>query len=324
MKRRQDGYVLVTVLWVVALLTVVTMSYHHRARLEVQSARYSLDSAQCRMAARGAVQRGILTLRNKQVTDFLANPAAGWEGPPCTHLGQGWARRLDLYTNDALLDPGENFENDVASVMIVDLERYININTAPDDLLEDLPGLTFPVIRRINARRDGTDDTGKRNEEGPVRFHDPAELRYFRGIDNEDWFGDDDEPGLRDLLTTFGDGRININTVSFDVLRRIPDVGDSAAESVLAYRNGGDGTPGTADDRGFTAWDTFADVTQIGGDALVALKQRCKFDSDYFRITGTATRRGGRIRASCSAVVHLPNGSDTATVVSWTEDSLGS
>ena len=324
MRRRGDGYVLVSVLWVVALLTVITLSYHHRARLEVQAARYSLDASQCRMAARGAVERGIVELRNKAVLDGIEAASAQVALPPLTHLGQPWARPLNLYAEGGLLAQGPGFEADFALVAIEDLERFVNINTAPVEVLEALPGISRPLMRRINFQRTGTDDDGSRSEEGPVAFHDPAELRYLRGIDEDDWFGNGDEPGLRELLTVFGDGRVNINTASYAVLRVLPGVGENAAGDILAYRNGDDGEAGTADDRGFSDWDAFADLTQIGGDALQSLKQHCKFDSDYFKITGTATRRGGRIRASCAAVVRIPEGSGIASVVSWTEESLGS
>ena len=324
MRPRGDGYVLVSVLWVVALLTVITLSYHHRARLEVQAARYALDASQCRMAARGAVERGIVEVRNKQVADAVAEMVAQVELPPVTYLGQAWARPMNLYAGDGLLSPGEGFAGDVALVEIEDLERFININGASLDMLEALPGFSRSVLRRINVQRSGSDDAGERTDEGPVSFHDPAELRYFRGIDDEDWFGDGDDPGLRDVLTTFGDGRVNINTAPFDVLRVLPEVGENAAEDILAWRSGEDGEAGTEDDRGFTNWEHFEEATKISGSVLLSLKQHCKFDSDYFRISAVATRRGGRIRVSCAAVVHLPNGSDAANLISWTEESLGS
>lgn len=324
MTARPDGYVLVSVLWVVALLTVVTLSFHHRARLEVQAARYSLDASQCRMAARGAVERGIVELQNKEINDLIAAAARGEADAPGTHLGQPWARPIDLYGAEGGLDPGEGFENDSAMLEIEDLERFIDLNRAPEEILEALPGLSRPVVRRIHARRSGTDDAGDPTEDGPVAFHDIAELRYFRGLDESDWFGEGDVPGLRELLTTFGDGRVNINTAPRAVLGMLPDVGADAADDILSYRNGEDGIMNTADDRGFSDWEEFSDATQITGDTLKALQKLCKFDSDYFKISGVATRRGGRIRTSCAAVVFIPEGSSAANVVSWTEESLGS
>lgn len=324
MRARQEGYVLISVLWVAALLTVITLSYHHRSRLDVQAARYALDASQCRMAARGAVERGIVEIRNKQVNDVIASLNAAAEVLPATYLGQPWARPRDLYQEEGLLAPGEGFEEDVAALKIEDAERYININTAPEAVLENLPGMSRTVMRRINFQRRGIDDAGERTDTGPVSFHDPAELRYFRGIDDGDWFGEGEAPGLRDVVTTFGDGRVNINTAPLAVLQLLPELGEQGARDILAWRSGADGESGTEDDHGFATWEDFEAATQVTGDALGKLKQHCKFNSDYFRITAVVTRRSGRIRASCTAVVYIPRGADAANLVSWTENSLGS
>jgi type II secretory pathway component PulK len=324
MSTQRGGYVLVSVLWVVALLTVVTLSYHHRARLEVQAARYSLDASQCRMAARGVVERGIVELLNKEFHDRAAALVQPGTTAPVTHLGQPWARPIDLYADGGLLAPGAGFENDSAMLRIEDLDRYIDLNHAGIEVLEALPGLSLPVVRRLHARRSGTDETGAAADPGPVAFHDTAELRYFRGIDEDDWYGNKTEPGLRDLLTTVGDGRVNVNTAPPAVLQVLPDVGAKAAEDILAYRNGEDGISNTPDDRGFSGWEEFSALTQLTGDTLQSLQRLCKFDSEFFKITGVATRRGGRIRASCAAVVRIPEGATAANVVSWREESLGS
>lgn len=324
MKTRNDGFVLVSVLWVVALLTVITLSYHHRARLEVQSARYSLDARQAMLAARAAVERGILELRNKTVVDALAAPTGGGASLAMTHLGQPWARVHDLYEEGGLFPRPEGFENDSVTFTIIDLDRYVDLNHAPMPVIEGLPGISRPVARRLQFQRSGTDASGADTAGGPGIFRDVAELRFVDGLDDDAWFGDASTPGLRSLLTTFGDGRINLNTAPPEVLRHLPRLGDGVAEDILAIRNGEDGLPGTSDDRGFSDWESFASTAQLSGDALISLKQLCKFDSNYFKITGVATRRSGRIRSACAAVVRLPAGSNVATLISWTEESLGS
>ncbi len=323
MKRRSEGFVLVSVLWVVALLTVITLSYHHRARLEVQAARYSLDSSQAMLAARGAVERGLLELRNKSLLDQLAAQPNMAAGGPLVFLGQSWARGGDLYGEDGPLEAEETFNEDSVRYMIEDLERYVNINTAPEALLENLPGISRPVARQINFRRTGVDEGGAPSGAGQVAFQDIAELRGLRGISDEDWLGGGKEGALRDLLTTFGDGRINVNTAPFEVLQVLPGVDEAAAKTLVAMRTGDDGEAGTADDQGWSDWDVFATDTGIHGDTLQSLKQLCKFDSSYFKIEGVATRRGGRIRSACAAVVHLTGDSGVATIIAWTEEPLG-
>jgi type II secretory pathway component PulK len=315
--------VLVSVLWVVALLTVITLSYHHRARLEVQAARYSLDSSQAMLAARGAVERGLLELRNKSLLDQLAAQPGMPAGGPLVFLGQPWARGGELYGEDGLLEAGETFREDSVRYTIEDLERYVNINTATEALLENLPGISRPVARQINFRRSGADEGGVPSGAGRVPFQDIAELRGLHGIRDEDWFGGGKEGALLDLLTTLGDGRVNVNTAPFEVLRVLPGVDEAAAKTLVAMRTGADGEAGTADDRGWSDWDIFATDTGIHGDTLQSLKQLCKFDSSYFKIEGLATRRGGRIRSACAAVVHVTGDSGVATIIAWTEEPLG-
>lgn len=321
MKHAREGFVLVSVLWVVALLTVITLSYHHRARLEVQAARYSLDSSQAMMAARGAVERGILELRNKSMLDQFAITPGVTPGAPLTYLGQPWARGGDLYAPGGPLEAGEEFQDDSVRYTIEDLERYVSINSAPEEVVDNLPGISLAVVRQINFRRGGTDEGGAATT--TVAFHDIAELRGLRGISEEDWHGTERDPGLRTLLTTVGDGRINVNTAPIEVLQLLPDVEKEGATAILKVRNGPDGEEGTADDLGWSAWDAFATSTHLSGDALQSLQQLCKFDSSYFKIEAVATRRGGKIRSACAAVIHVTGESGDATLVSWTEESLG-
>src|SRR5690554_4196961 len=92
-RQAQQGFVLVVVLWVLAMLTVVTLSFGHRTMLERRAATYTMDHVQAKMLARGAVQRGIVEIRNKAFEEFSRDE----EWTPLTHYGQKWARSMNLY-----------------------------------------------------------------------------------------------------------------------------------------------------------------------------------------------------------------------------------
>lgn len=311
------GFVLVSVLWVVALLTVVTLSFGYRARLEAQAARYSLDATQARLAARGAVEAAILQLRNKHVLDRTEGAPA-----PVTHLSQAWARTGDLQSL-GLLTPDPALQQEQITFQIEDLDRYVDINTAPEALIDALPGIDRSVARRIRFRRTGEENTADTDAAPKAPFHDLAELRTLEGLSDRDWFGSAGEPGLQDLVAVHGDGRVNVNTAPESVLALVPEVGEGLAGDIVALRNGPDGESGTGDDRGWAGWDQFSADTGIQGTPLQSLQRLCKFDSTYFKITAVATRRGGRIMSSCIAVVRVAGEAGDATLVSWTEDSLG-
>src|SRR5688572_16293375 len=96
MKPRQQGFVLVIVLWVLAILSVITIGLGHRSLLDRRAAWYALDHTQAMMAAQGAVQRGIIELRFKA----LANSNQPEESI-ITHHGQSWAKQVNLLESAA-------------------------------------------------------------------------------------------------------------------------------------------------------------------------------------------------------------------------------
>jgi len=316
--KERGGFVLVVVLWVLAILTIVTLGFGDRVMLDAKASGYALDHTQAMLMARGAVQRGIVEVRNMVAKEAL-QPDDQRGG---THLGQDWARPKDILHDEEgkYFEGGESFKNDSVMYFIEDAERFVNINAGHEDLLENLPNMSRRTVKKIIIRR----TKGVREDEGRALFHAPEELRYMRGgVDEEEWFGEDDEPGIRDLITTVGySRRVNVNTASKHVLAAIPDLGEDGAEAIIGYRSGEDWEPGTGDDRGFANWKEIEERLGIRGDALQSIKRHCAFRSDFFIITGVATRQGGKVRATATAVVHRRGTS--ASIIAWRESAIGS
>jgi general secretion pathway protein K len=313
MMQRRDGFVLMCVLWVVAMLTVITLGFGHRASLDRRAAAYSLDHAVAMAAARGAVERGIVEIMNRGVKTRLLPP--NLRGG--THLGEAWANPTNIY-QEGNLTADESLKKDEASFIITDEERFININTAPKELLENIKSMDRPLERQIWTRRTKEEHEG----DGIIPFSAIEELRYMRGVDDDSWFGTAKKPGLKDLITVWGSGGINLNTASRDVLLCIPGVKEVDIDAILKYRAGPDGELNTRDDRGFVTLDDMTVKTGVQGDSRQALNTYCTCDSAFFKITGLATRRAGRIRAVCSSVVVFGEGG--MQTVDWQEKSLGS
>ncbi|HNR31428.1 MAG TPA: type II secretion system protein GspK [Candidatus Hydrogenedentes bacterium] len=311
MKRRDEGFVLLVVLWVLAVLTVVTVGFGKRTLLDQRAAAYMLDQSEAMMQARGAVYRGILLLRNKAVTDM-----AEMDHPPVTHLGQQWAKPMDLF-KEGVFELPEGVEGDTCTFHIEDEQSRMNLNTIPFEVLEKVDALDRSVLRRIRVRR----TTGEHEGEGPAPFHAAEELRYIRGVDFEDWYGTRKKAGLYNLFTTAGDGRININTARREVLVCIPDLDGQAINAILGYRAGSDGQIGTGDDIGFLDWNDLVERTGVSGESLTALKRYGDLYSTYYTVTGIATRRNGQVRASATATVIVMSGE--ATILDWRERPLG-
>ena len=313
--RPNHGFVLVCVLWVVAIMTVVTLGFGRRALLEHTAARYSLDHVKAMHMARGAVNRGIVELRNKAVYDFLR----GAEGR--TSYAQDWSHPKNL------LEPGEDgvqffseaqndeFKEDQCAYAIQDEESRVALSASPDEILDEVPGLSRSIMRKINYRR-----RGSREDNEPAQpFQTIEELRFMEGVSDDDWFGQDEKPGLRDLLSCYGDGRINVNTAPEEVLECIPKVA-AVAGTIIEYRKGEDGVLFTEDDKDFASLEDLGTKMQISGAAMEALKKYCKVTSHFFTITGTATRRQGKIRATCTATVMVVN--QNANITKWREETI--
>lgn len=310
---RKKGFVLISVLWITAMLTVITLGFGRRAALDRRAAAYALDQEEAMMMARGAVDRGIVEMYNRGLMFMLLPP----ELQGGTHMAESWARPKNLF-EEGYFEESEQYENDEVIYVITDEERYININTSPQEILEEIESMSRTIVRRVMARR----KEEVHEKEGVTLFQAIEEIRYLRGVDDDDWFGERDKAGLKNLLTVWGDGKININTASEDVLSCIPKVKKRDIAAILEYRNGPDGVSYTSDDLGFMNMEDLAEKTGVTVDPTGPLNTYCTCTSIFFRITGVATRRQGRIRAVCSAVVSLSE--SAAPILDWQEKTLGS
>lgn len=313
MKTSERGFVLVCVLWVLAILIVLVVGFQRRAMMEARAARFTLDHMQAMEMARGAVARGIVEARNKGTIDGLYKQGGR------TSMKQRWAHTVDMLQENAYFtEPAEEFKDEKCKYILRDEESLICINAADENLLKNIDGLSLTAVRKIMARRMGDRDRA----EPPQPFQTLEEVREIEGIRDKDWFGDEKNVGLQDILTCWGDGKININTASADVLKCIPDVHANAIDAIIGYRVGSDGELGTDDDQDFATMNQIAEATGIGGESLIPIQQHCKVDSQFFTIKGMATRRQGKVVATCVATIVMNEGS--TYVMKWREEFLDS
>jgi type II secretory pathway component PulK len=335
MSEHPKGFVLVTTLWVLAIATVLVIGLSHRSFLEARASAYSLDHAQARLMAQAAVNRGMIELRNKFYKDLLL-AEEGQE--PHTDLGQSWAQPMALHAEGGFFEQEEGNELDGVWLEITDAERRINVNAVPDPVLDNIKSLNRGVARAVKKRRTEESHEG----DGISYFQAVEELRYLRGVDDEDWFGKDGEPGLRDVLTIWGNAQVNLNTAPREVLACIPGLEQAAIDTIIKYRGDeaiaeeeavegeeegefAEAAPpskGNGAVRGFQSVADLEKQTDIRGDSMTAIQQFCSFQSNFFIIRGIATRQGGKVRVECRAVVN--SSGEDATLLDWQEVTVGS
>lgn len=310
----RGGFVLVSVLWILAILTVVSLGFARRAMLERQMAWYALDREQAQQMARGAAERALFELANKQLLDEY-NHQFGY-----TATGQRWAKRIDLFKESAYFEEaGEGFAGDTCTYVIEDCERRFSLNHVPRRVLEELDVLRAGTIEEILERRQ-SEATGYQAR----LFRSIEELHSVQEFSEEEWYGSGDKAGLRDLLTVWGDsnrGRVNVNTASAEVLLALPDIEPEVVEAIVVYRSGADAVLNTADDRAFESIDDVSRRLQLSAEKLTPIRRYCKTNSEYFTITAHATRRRGKISAFCTVVVQLQG--TTPSILEWREQANG-
>ncbi len=124
-----------------------------------------------------------------------------------------------------------SFGGDVANCEFRDEETRININTAPRSLLERLPGLY------------GQDKLLDRIAAGDFRFKE--ELLLLDGMTKDIY------EELEDLVTTYGSGRVNINTAPDNIFVLL-GMGGALIDRIHRFRAGDDGESLTDDDQAFS------------------------------------------------------------------------
>lgn len=169
-------------------------------------------------------------------------------------LSDPWSRDPDLF-GEIRLGPAASARLGTGSFSgAVDEERFINVNTASPALLKQLfmaaGGLdeaeAGEMASAVQDWRDldafsssPTRDTESGSKNGPLESVE--ELTLVPGMTPELF------RAIRPLVTIYGTGKVNVNTVPKEVLKAM-GAPESLAEKIVRYRAGPDGEEGTKDD----------------------------------------------------------------------------
>ena len=322
----RHGVALIIVLWIIMVLSLLISGFAFTMHVETQVAAFSRKELKAEMLARSGIEvaRMQLLLHDKSPTD------AGFDA-----LSQEWVTNQELYVDHEL---GEGKFN----VVVTDEERKLpvnNLTAAQWHRLFDVLGVdpldadvivdsTLDWIDPTDLHRlNGADNTyygglvpPYKKKGGPMDRIE--ELLLVRGVTKEIFEGapavDKDSPshtGLKDMLTTFSAGQVNVNTASSEVLQALLGIDDTQATVVLQHRDGQDGTPGTDDDMPFRSVDEF--LTILSSDPKVTQQFRpfINVSSQFFRVKSTGEVAGTKY--TIDAVMRRQGGA--CLVAAWRE-----
>lgn len=101
--------------------------------------------------------------------------------------------------------------------------NQVNINTADEDELEDLPGIDAGIAERIVAHRDSQGD-----------FQSIDAIRDVRVLTMQEFAGIVDRITINDGQTV--EGLVNINTAPVEILQLLPGMDQSKAQAIITRR----------------------------------------------------------------------------------------
>lgn len=314
-KPRQQAIALVMVMLVILALGVLAASFAFSMKVELRLAGNLAKEPDMEWLGRSGLELARFVLAEKaRIPEERGFDALSqmWAGGP---LGTNEVL-MQISLSDVRLGEGR------INVRIQDLERKFNVNVVDepfldrtmqvmgvdpvasdvivDSLLDWLDGNQEP---RLNGA-DGEDYITTPNppfppyipKNGPIDHI--AELLLIRGIETSLYYGLGGETssplsnsnpspetvGLRDIFTSIGGPRVNINTASAVVLSLLPGLNEILAREIVRFRRGEDQLDGTIDDIPFRNLNDLLGVPGMDPELMDHLRRFCITHSKTFEV----------------------------------------
>jgi len=325
--KSNKGYILVTTLWIIAILSLFAMGIGFRSLLELRLGKYNVNKSRARYLAKaGVVKASGRLLKDGTGREYDTIYECGITlvpeseetpetifGAESNKLGRG---SFSVY----YIRKEEPGENEAMQYGMMDEERKIDVKLSSFEKMADYkkilqrlsPSLTDDIIDAIRDWQD-TDHSGEAEDwDYETEFGYPCKDAEFECIEElllvkgmtPDIFDE-----IRDYVTVYTDGKINVNTASYEVLNAvINDEGgtyDALVDDIADWRKGDDKIEGTGDDRVFTSAE---DLVSIAKEDDIHGKNRLSQVGPYFIVKSENFRiasRGktGKITQTVTCVV---------------------
>jgi type II secretory pathway component PulK len=314
-KTEKHGFILVTALWIILIISVVTVLVSYRTSLQLKSL-----AAECDRAEAGFITRGILTK--------IAYDISNRENKSIIKMAD------PFFSPDYKPLQDELFLSYNPVISISDEEGFINLNNSPKEFIINFFRQFELSDNAASCLLDWIDPDSDSTNNG-----DGAESDYYSGLDDgylcknsalsakeEIAFIKEIGPKSREIMpffTVFGDGKININTAEKSTLGSMGFTGQ-LIEKIASYRLGSDLTPFTADDRFFETpqgiianLQNFCYLLPDEINMINSVLDKLKTSSAHFRIKISIDRKRTRSPYSIEAVVAIDKGN--WEMVQWKE-----
>lgn len=305
-------------------MTIFSVVLGYQVRQKLTLAQRLDEKSKLHFIAQAAVKRAIVELKKKEQKAYDV-------------LGEIWSNNADAFRGmaigDGKVDISYAYINEKSGICqsrygLVDEERKININKAGAPVLErffrNSAGLDETGAQELAASiidwRDGdsqvsiplgsAEDIDYRSLQCPYEARDRDfevldEILLVKGMSQEVF------EKIKDYVTIYGSGKININTVSGPVLLAL-GLDEAIVEDIMSFRAGEDGVAASSDDNIFdTAPNIIPKLSQLyplSGSELVKLSaiadQYLVTNSENFMIKAVAKLNNRRDTVELVCVVN--------------------
>jgi len=322
-KQKKEGAALLVALLVLIILSLFVTSFAFEVKLEAMLVSHKRKKYRAEMLARSGLEYGRALLDKQAGVKQLEIEDMGEDKDGFMQAALYVQRGLST-TSELEFDDGGKFKVNIQSaeagrnVNMLTREQWMDIfefaNVPSDewdamiDCLEDwkdpndLHGLNgaesddpfykdagYPVK---NAPLDSVEELLLIKNWGP-------EILYGKPADEES----DEIIGIADKLTVWGDGKVNLNTATADVLLSYSEYEDWELESVFEARMGEDGEEGTLD-------DGIKSLGEVNADG-----NKFKLQSNFVKVTSVGDVYGIQYEIECIVLLK----SKDSVVVYWNE-----
>lgn len=331
------GAALITALWTVLLLSLLVAGLAHEMRLQSGITSFARKRLKAQAAARGGAEYAKFLLAKS--FEASAFEEVDLERESFRVLAKNLERGIAVTGIEVEMGPSraivdilpEAGRRNVNLLQDEDWEEILDQSGVPEELWPALIDCFMDFVdaddyhRLHGAEKDDAfyKDRGYPPKNAPLDTID--EMLLIKGFTPEIVYGGPPpdprgEPlrGIAHLLTTFGDGKVNVNTASREVLLTLTAGGQTLTEweveDILRHRLGEDGIPNTVD-------DGFASVQEVIAKTGInpAFAERISVSDRRFVRVVSIGENGG-VRMGVWAVLEV--GRNRVTPIYWREEPM--
>ena len=319
---KKEGAALLVALWVLIILSLIVSSFAFEIQLEATLVSHKRKKFQAEILAQSGIEyaRAILDRRSEakelEIEDMDEDQDGFMQSALFIKRGLSTTSTIDLGDGSfsVTLESAESGRN----VNLLSRDEWLEIlemanvpSTEWDSMVDCLADWIDPDDLHGLSGAESDDpfyqDRGYPVKNGPL--DSVEELLLIKGWGPDILYGKeaDEESdaifGIADLLTVWGDGKVNLNTASTNVLLSYAEYEDWELESVMEARNGEDGEAGTLD-------DGIKNLSEVGADP-----SKFKLQSDFVKVTSVGDMFGDQYQIEAVFMLQGKN----SVVVYWKE-----